>query len=152
MFEKWTAADNCFGNTSKLGIYHSCNRQSALIEVWLDGRRALSALNSLFVKGLRMGQFSKNCGCPSSAELLEYLAEGCTAESGGAILHHLAVCEFCEAEVSFYRRFPPMEASFEPVPMPEPLFELAEALLVKNRGIGPLKNLLGEIDIVNERR
>ncbi len=99
-----------------------------------------------------MGQFSKNCGCPASADLLEYLAKGITPENEAAILKHLADCEFCEAEISFYRRFPPLEASIETAPMPEPLFELAEALLVKNRGMGSLKNLLGEVEPVNERR
>lgn len=45
-----------------------------------------------------------------------------------------------------------MEASFEPAPIPMPLFELAEALLVKNRGIDSLETLLSEINIVNEKR
>lgn len=99
-----------------------------------------------------MEKFSKNCGCPPSAELLafqsgEFFTENCTA-----ILSHLAECEFCSAEVSFYRLYPPIDVAFEPAPMPEPLFELAEALLVKNRGMGAFKNLIGEINSVKERR
>lgn len=57
-------------------------------------------------------------------------------EDGAEIRKHLAVCEFCAAEVEFYESYPPnaeQDEAIEADSMPTPLFELAEALLIKKR-------------------
>lgn len=59
---------------------------------------------------------------------------------------HLANCEFCSAELEFYRRHPPREEKVEPVSIPEPLFELADALLHKKRDLTELYKLAGRDD------
>jgi hypothetical protein len=41
----------------------------------------------------------------------------------------MTLCEFCEAEATFYSHYPPVEEKAEPGEMPEPLYELAAALL-----------------------
>lgn len=79
--------------------------------------------------------FRKNEDCPPSQELLAYETGELDPTSELAIGEHLAACEFCEAEVEFYSRFPQEDASNEPVTstdIPAPLFELAEALLKKH--------------------
>ncbi|MFN0139422.1 MAG: hypothetical protein ACKVQW_04960 [Pyrinomonadaceae bacterium] len=78
--------------------------------------------------------FRKNEDCPASQELLAYETGGLGSTRELAIAEHLALCEFCEAEVKFYSRFPqdmPNEtAAFADIPAP--LFQLAEALLKKH--------------------
>lgn len=79
--------------------------------------------------------FRKNEDCPSSHELLAYENGELTNALELAIGEHLVVCEFCEAEVEFYSRFPQEDIAFETtssVDIPAPLFELAEALLKKH--------------------
>jgi len=44
---------------------------------------------------------------------------------------HLASCDFCAAEIEFYRHYPPDLAEIAVPPMPRPLLELAEALIAK---------------------
>lgn len=78
--------------------------------------------------------FRKNEDCPASQELLAYETGALGSVRELAIAEHLALCEFCEAEVEFYSRFPqedmPNEAAVS-ADIPAPLFELAEALLKK---------------------
>lgn len=79
--------------------------------------------------------FRKNEDCPSSQELLTYGNGELAPALEFAIGEHLAGCEFCEAEVEFYSRFPQEDNFNETVSMvniPAPLFELAEALLKKH--------------------
>jgi hypothetical protein len=75
----------------------------------------------------------KNEDCPSSNELLEYQNGDLVSNRSREITRHLAVCEFCDAEAEFYSNYPQAAAETEVVietaAIPEPLFELAEALL-----------------------
>lgn len=82
-----------------------------------------------------MSGFCKNEDCPSSNELLEFQNGDTARTRGSEINKHLAVCEFCSAEVEFYSHYPQEELTGEASEgseIPAPLFELAEALL-KNR-------------------
>jgi len=76
--------------------------------------------------------FCKNEDCPSSNELLEFQNGDLIKLRSREISSHLASCEFCAAEVEFYSHYPQAEGNVELTAIPEPLFELAEALL-KNR-------------------
>lgn len=79
--------------------------------------------------------FRKNEDCPSSQELLTYESGELAHTREIEIGEHLVTCEFCEAEVEFYSRFPQEDNSNEGVSsvnIPAPLFELAEALLKKH--------------------
>ncbi len=74
--------------------------------------------------------FCKSEACPSSQELLDFQNGDIDRERGVDIRIHNSNCEFCAAEVEFYSRFPQVkdESGIEPEEIPEPLFELAEAL------------------------
>lgn len=76
-----------------------------------------------------MGSFCKNEDCPASQELLAFQKGELGLQEGGSIRDHLGTCEFCAAEVEFYKLYPPSEESIEPEKIPQPLLELAEALL-----------------------
>jgi len=84
------------------------------------------------MESLKTNPFCKNEDCPSSNELLEFQGGDLDRVRNSEINRHLAVCEFCAAEVDFYSRYPQAEDISEPSQIPAPLFELAEALL-KNR-------------------
>ena len=89
----------------------------------------------------RMGSFVKTKECPASESLLAFRAgEGRPAEVARIELH-LDVCEFCEAEVGFYKKFPPVEERARAGVIPEPLRQLAEALLTRS-DLSPLYKLL----------
>ncbi len=93
--------------------------------------------------------FCKNEDCPASHELLDFQNGDVELDRGSAICAHLAVCEFCAAEVEFYSHYPQVnEDSAEPAEIPAPLFELAEAIL-KNRGtdLDSLNYLLREAEV-----
>ena len=87
------------------------------------------------------GSFCKTGDCPASEMLLSFLNG--TAECAGDISAHLSECEFCDAEVAFYRLYPPVEESVVIEEMPAALHELAEALLQKKRDLAPLYKLVG---------
>jgi hypothetical protein len=74
--------------------------------------------------------FRKSEACPSSQELLDFQNGDIDRERGVDIRIHNSTCEFCAAEAEFYSRFPQIqdESGVEPEEIPEPLFELAEAL------------------------
>jgi len=98
--------------------------------------------------------FCKREVCPSSADLLAFLDEDFSQPRREAINDHLAVCEFCCAEVDLYIHYPQNEDLNEAIAqttIPAPLFELAEALL-KKRHTQPLSldALLNKIDVVSE--
>lgn len=79
--------------------------------------------------------FRKNEDCPSSHELLAYESGELPHAYELAIGEHLVTCEFCEAEVEFYSRFPQEDLANDvasSVEIPAPLFQLAEALLKKH--------------------
>jgi hypothetical protein len=78
-----------------------------------------------------MSNFRKEKDCPSSFLLADSLNSKINGEEGLRIAAHLAKCEFCAAELEFYRHYPPGPVD-APVPtIPRPLLELAEALIAK---------------------
>lgn len=83
-----------------------------------------------------MTKFCKNEDCPTSEDLLAFQIGDMTVTEGATIRRHLAACEFCSAEVEFYESYPESGETDEQVEadsIPSPLYELAEALLVKKR-------------------
>jgi len=80
-----------------------------------------------------MVNFTKNKNCPASENLLTFQTGCITEVERKAIRKHLSACDFCSAEVEFYTYFPQPHETVEPVPTPQPLFELAQALLSKKR-------------------
>ncbi|MGQ0541859.1 MAG: hypothetical protein ACT4O9_08415 [Blastocatellia bacterium] len=99
-----------------------------------------------------MANFCKNEDCPTSQELLAFQLGDLPIESSGDIRRHLAACEFCASEVEFYEHYPPAEDQVEPSIMPEPLFELAEALLAKERSASSIEKLIAEINSVSSEK
>jgi len=71
---------------------------------------------------------------------------------GGFIRMHLRTCDFCAAEAEFYEHYPILDDAHEQVSspeIPEPLFELAEAILSKKEPSRTLDRLIKEIDSVS---
>lgn len=77
----------------------------------------------------RKAEFCKSEGCPSSQELYAFQNGDMSNDEGRDIMLHLRVCEFCTAEAEFYEHYPQQAAITGPEKMPEPLYELASALL-----------------------
>lgn len=103
-----------------------------------------------------MATFRKREDCPTSQQLLAYQLGDIEGGVGRVIGRHLAVCEFCNAEVDFYERYPqsqeePDDAA-ENISMPEPLYELAEALLNKNAASRSIEKMISELESPAERR
>ena len=73
--------------------------------------------------------FRKEKYCPTSFELVDVLKGEINGEQGLRIAMHLASCDFCSAELEFYRAYPPGDVDASVPPIPAPLLELAEALL-----------------------
>ena len=90
------------------------------------------------------GRFCKSVDCPTSEDLLAFQKGTVRLKLGEIIWDHLLECEFCDTEVDFYRQFPPSEESVPPGKIPKPLFELADALLRKERDLTPLYRLIGD--------
>lgn len=88
----------------------------------------------------RMGSFVKTKECPSSERLLAF--QSGEVSRAARIERHLGVCEFCSAEVGFYEKYPPVDEKVDAGPIPEPLRQLAEALLQKRSDLSPLYKLL----------
>ncbi|HMT07576.1 MAG TPA: hypothetical protein PKA82_06195 [Pyrinomonadaceae bacterium] len=81
--------------------------------------------------------FCKSEDCPASQELLDFQNGDIELDRGSSICAHLAFCEFCAAEVEFYSRYPQQSLEQEEdadltSEIPQPLYELAEAIL-KNK-------------------
>jgi hypothetical protein len=89
-----------------------------------------------------MRSFCKKEDCPTSEELLSLRNEGDRNFDAGEIRDHLSVCDFCAAELDFYRRCEPLDEVVEPARMPRPLFELAEAILRRGSDPTPLYKLI----------
>lgn len=79
-----------------------------------------------------MADFKKYGECPPSRDLLAFQLGEIEGESSVMIRRHLKACDFCVSEVDFYEHYPPAEEVSVAEPIPEPLLELAEALL-KNK-------------------
>ncbi len=94
-----------------------------------------------------MAKFCKSEDCPTSEDLLAFQTGDMPVSEGTAIRRHLAVCEFCAAEVEFYESYPPapvQEPNLEAESIPTPLYQLAEALLIKKRDDAFFDRLLDE--------
>ncbi len=78
---------------------------------------------------VKMIDFCKRVTCPSSEELLAYQIGNAKKSLAKEIFDHIDKCEFCEAEVEFYKKYPQSEDDIKTEEIPSPLFELAEALL-----------------------
>ncbi|HVF30492.1 MAG TPA: hypothetical protein VNA22_05955 [Pyrinomonadaceae bacterium] len=91
-------------------------------------------------------RFVKSADCPASDELVDLCEGRVGIGDTGRILTHLDYCDFCHAEVSFYELFPPVVdgvSVFEEIP--QPLYQLAKALLTNDKG-GELSRLLKTIE------
>jgi len=92
-----------------------------------------------------MSKFRKEKYCPSSFDLVEASCRPLTGVKGLRLGNHLAGCDFCAAELAFYQHYPPDPVDTASEPMPEPLKELAEALLARETiHISKLEYLLKE--------
>lgn len=93
-----------------------------------------------------MASFCKNEDCPPSQDLLAFLNGDVPLNEGKDIRQHLSICEFCSAEVDFYKRYPQIDepAEIRSPEIPKPLFELAEALIGRKRNAGSLETLFGD--------
>ena len=89
-----------------------------------------------------MGSFCKKEDCPTSEELLSLRNEGDRNLDAAELGYHLSVCEFCAAELDLYRWYLPVDEVVEPAKMPQPLFELAEAILCGGSDPTPLYKLI----------
>ena len=90
-----------------------------------------------------MESFYKTKDCPASEDLAA-LAD--LRSASDELRGHLSECEFCAAELEFYQRYPPRAEKVEPVNIPEPLLELADALMHKRRNLSDLYKLVGKGD------
>ena len=78
-----------------------------------------------------MSHFRKKKDCPSSYELADSVVSQLNGDQALRVAGHLNTCDFCAAEIEFYKHYPPVMFSVEPEPNPEPLFELAQSTLTK---------------------
>lgn len=102
-----------------------------------------AAASSVFT----MADFCKSEECPTSDDLLAFQLGDIDPADGGNIRRHIAQCDFCAAEVEFYENYPPpteLEGPAAAEPIPQPLFELAEALLIKKRDDAFFDRLMDE--------
>ena len=90
-----------------------------------------------------MESFYKTRDCPSSQKLAAMVDP---VNDSDEVREHLSQCEFCDAELEFYRRYPPLEEKVEPTNIPQPLLELADALLHRPRDLSELYKLAGRGD------
>ena len=95
-----------------------------------------------------MASFCKNEDCPPSHDLLAFVNGEITLNDGVGIRRHLSACEFCSAELDFYERYPQADEppEIESPKMPEPLMELAEALMPGKKGLSSLERLFSGRD------
>lgn len=122
----------CFGMRTALRIYSCCSFRPTLN---CKGFRILSPGSAARYRNKKkMSSFCKNDKCPSSQRLLAFQIGDVGKTEARAIGAHLISCEFCEAEAVLYSQYPPVDETVETAQMPKPLFELAAALLCKNRG------------------
>lgn len=89
-----------------------------------------------------MASFCKKRDCPASQELLRVSTGNVIPQQREAVSRHFCECEFCRAELEFYRHYPqPTDIpQFEEIPAP--LFDLATSLLNRNRDLKPLYKLM----------
>ena len=78
----------------------------------------------------KVDSFLKTKDCPSSEDLLSFLA-AFPLESTSEIISHLDVCDFCAAEAHFLSKSQATEPSCSITDIPHDLRLLAESLLRK---------------------
>ncbi len=101
------------------------------------------------MESAKMTGFYKNEDCPASHDLVAFEEGDLPPGKTLRIMDHLETCEFCAAEAEFYSMYPLDDApdAYEPMAIPAPLFELAEALLKKKHSDPTsLKSLLIDLD------
>ena len=89
-----------------------------------------------------MTSFRKREDCPASEAILAYQTGGKGLAPSVEFCRHLDECEFCSAELDFYRHFPQAEEADDVQPIPEPLYELAEALLRRRTARSAFERLM----------
>ncbi len=101
---------------------------------------------------LTMISFRKNKNCPSSQEVLSFQNGEISNNKNDLIREHLGICEFCAAEVEFYARYPQGDEIIEEATeIPQPLFELAQALLSnKEKNLNLLNKLIDKDSLLLE--
>lgn len=103
-----------------------------------------------------MATFRKQEDCPASDQLLAYQLGDLEQSESRTIGKHLTTCEFCSSEVEFYEHYPVAKESDDSpteAAMPEPLYQLAESLLNRNRGEVSITEMIKEIEAaMHERR
>jgi hypothetical protein len=75
--------------------------------------------------------FRKTGACPASATLLSYGSAKLSAEIEALVRKHLAVCEFCDAELRLLAHHQPAGRAPRTPKMPANLRILAESILCK---------------------
>jgi hypothetical protein len=76
--------------------------------------------------------FLKTVACPASSTLLSYRTEKLSQEIGALVRKHLAVCEFCNAELRLLAHHKPLAGRTpHPPEIPTNLRILAESILRK---------------------
>ncbi|HJT68241.1 MAG TPA: hypothetical protein VJ749_17420 [Pyrinomonadaceae bacterium] len=76
--------------------------------------------------------FRKTAACPASSTLLSYRTEKLSPEIGALVRKHLAVCEFCNAELRLLAHHKPLAGRTpQPPEIPMNLRILAESILGK---------------------
>lgn len=84
------------------------------------------------MKASTVTSFLKTGACPSSSILLSFRAHALSPEIMTLVRYHLAVCDFCSAEIpllAFYRK--PAKGECKPPDIPINLRILAESILGK---------------------
>jgi hypothetical protein len=94
-----------------------------------DGRYSFTE----FMFPTKKTNFRKKPSCPLSGELLSFQKGESGPREQEKITIHLRFCEFCAAEADLYKRYPQAEVPVESPQIPEPLYELANALLRNQR-------------------
>jgi hypothetical protein len=80
----------------------------------------------------RTTPFLKTAACPASATLLSFRSQSLSAEAAGLVKDHLAVCDFCSAELPLLAHHTAgAERGLKAPEIPLDLRILAESILAK---------------------
>lgn len=83
----------------------------------------------------RTPRFGKSELCPSTGDLLKFQHETKSCIKRACTARHLAICDFCNAELDFLRHYPPTELAYEDEcdaeQIPFHLYALAQAAFGK---------------------
>lgn len=134
-----------FGRNGTLRIYFCCIDFN--IAAQLQRSSKLSIPLVYFMSCTKKNGFCKSANCPLSKDLLAFQRGELQARERERISIHLRFCEFCAAETEFYAHYPQADETIEKTEIPQPLLELAEALLTnRHNDISALNKLLSEAD------